>query len=214
MNGERSVLQALNIPGEVFRNGQFGVSPCNTSQCPNSKSTFASTELFIKRTKYFQKRNGIEVSDEEIDRYRCDPPETKLYNKDGNLKQQLMFFYSISSSLFHAPEHVKSCFKKSPFLKTKGLVCRFRVPTKSCNKSDIDELSGDLTLERAIGFEYYNVNAFMWTRLLKDNSDFKFIINGASRKKTAYTRKYSFIPQTPESALIMEKELRGSNGGI
>ena len=162
----------------------------------------------LLRIHAYAKSKEIPTEDHLVDEYLCHPAEL---TKDGELSDKDLVYLALGliKFQFHYDTHAKSCFKITSRTPS-GLICRYLFPKLArLLQTYIDVLNGKIVSHRPIGCEYYNLCCLVWTRLSKNNTDIQFLINGSTRRSTAYTTKYSFKAQRPETALAMKIGLVG-----
>jgi hypothetical protein len=152
------------------------------------------------RLQKFIEQNGIIITAEDIDNFRCLPPPE---NYIPDAKEQALFAWVLLDYQFHYETHVSTCFKvtsRTPL----GLVCRFFFPKLEVILKSFIDHNGEFRFLQLLGLEYYNMCNILLSRLLHTNSDTQVLVNSEGRNRTAYVTKYSFKRQRLDSSFVMK----------
>jgi len=117
--------QYPDIPGEVFCKPKKKKIEIFTSCCECCGAKFRHIDVLKQRLEHFMDLHGIEISEQDIDYFRCTPPSTDWRARGP--KEEALFAWVLLEYQFHYEGHASSCFKvtsRTP----KAIVCRFLFP--------------------------------------------------------------------------------------
>lgn len=108
-------LQALPdpIPGEAFCKPKKNRKPIMTSCCSACNCQFGHIDVVRQRLEAFAEEHEIDISQEAIERFRCEPPAESFEEVTASFKDQCLFAACLLEFQFHYETHASSCFQKT-----------------------------------------------------------------------------------------------------